>query len=86
MFNNAINYYSIIHLVIYFTLAFIFPNEWILIVILSIIWEILEYGVQIFIGLDLVTETTANHFVDILFNLSGYLIGMFAYNKIILNQ
>ena len=42
MYKNILNLYTIIHFILYFIISFYYPNKWVLIIIISIVWEILE--------------------------------------------
>ena len=41
--DNYLNGWGISHFILYFILAYIYPSEWIFILVCSILWEILEY-------------------------------------------
>ena len=78
MDDHIITIYSIYHFLIYFIIALFYPNKWILILIISILWEILEIFLNfgnkniLFVGSDYWDEIPINKIVDIIFNLAGY--------------
>jgi hypothetical protein len=71
---NILNYYSIIHFIIYFILALFYPNKWIFVIIISILWEILEILLN-YRKSKLWNETKLNKITDVIINLLGYGVG-----------
>ena len=43
IFDNYLDGWAISHFILYFILAYIYPSEWIFILLCGILWEILEY-------------------------------------------
>ncbi len=83
--------YTITHFLIYFIIALYYPNKWIIIIIISIVWEILEillnigYDKILHFGSNYWDEVPMNKVVDVIFNLLGYGAGHL-YQKYILNR
>lgn len=78
MDNNILTLYSITHFLIYFLISLYYPNKWIIIIIISIVWEILEILLNIYnkhilnLNSDYWDEIPMNKIVDISLNLIGY--------------
>lgn len=68
-----INYYSIIHFIIWFIYGKYFKKNWPLFLLLSVGWEIIE----LFIPFNFAIETTMNKITDIFINIIGYSFGIF---------
>ncbi len=91
MDGNIFTLYTITHFLIYFVISLYYPNKWIIIIILSIVWEILEiilnigYNKILNLGSDYWDEIPINKVIDVIFNLLGYGAGHL-YQKYILNQ
>jgi hypothetical protein len=70
--------YTITHFLIYFIIALYYPNKWIIIIIISIVWEILEmllhiaYDKILHVGSNYWDEIPMNKVVDFIVNLLGY--------------
>ena len=67
-----INYYSIIHFIIWFICGKYFNKSWPLFLFLSIGWEIIE----LFIPFSFAIETIMNKIMDIFINIIGYSFGL----------
>jgi hypothetical protein len=67
-----INYYSIIHFIIWFIYGKYFKRKWPLFLFLSVGWEIIE----LFIPFNFAIETTINKITDIFINIIGYSFGI----------
>jgi hypothetical protein len=91
MDKSIFTWYTITHFLIYFVIALYYPNRWITIIILSIVWEILEillnigYNKILHLGDDYWDEVPLNKVVDVIFNLLGYGAGHL-YKKYIWNK
>ena len=78
MDGNVLTLYTITHFLIYFVISLYYPNKWVIIIILSIVWEILElflniaYDKILHIGSDYWDEIPMNKVFDVIFNLLGY--------------
>ena len=78
MDKSIFTWYTITHFLIYFVISLYYPNRWITIIILSIVWEILEILLKIgndkifHINSDYWDEIPLNKVVDVIFNLLGY--------------
>ena len=90
MDGNVCTLYTITHFVIYFIISLYYPNKWIIIIILSVVWEILEmllhiaYDKILHVGSNYWDEISMNKIVDVIFNLLGYGAGHL-FQKYILN-
>jgi type III secretory pathway component EscU len=67
-----INYYSIIHFIIWFTYGKYFNKSWSLFLLLSVGWEIIE----LFIPFNFAIESIMNKIMDIMINIIGYSFGL----------
>ena len=70
-----INYWSIVHILLYILIALFIPNNWWFAIIISIIWEIYEYIMSQMSSNDFYDEVIINRIFDVIFNLLGYYIG-----------
>ena len=75
-FNGCFDYYHILHVLLFIQIGILYPNNYLLIVIISIIWELYEHFMFKFI----IKKSNCNDFIclrieDIFLNLLGYLIG-----------
>ena len=68
---NAINYYSIIHFLIWFLIARYLRISWTVFLTLSIGWELLE----LVLPFNFAIETLANKVLDIIINITGFGLG-----------
>ena len=75
MISNAINLYTILHLLIYIIIGYYYPNKWLHIIIISFLWEIFEYIVHKFNSNSFFKESSTNKIFDIIINLVGYYLG-----------
>jgi hypothetical protein len=91
MDDKIFTWYSITHFLIYFVISLYYPNKWIIIIIISIVWEILEmllnivYNKVLNLGSNYWDEISMNKVVDVMFNLLGYGAGHL-YQKYILHS
>jgi len=69
---NAINYYSIIHFLIWFLIARYSKISWTVFLTLSIGWELFE----LVLPFNFAIETLANKVLDIIINITGYGLGL----------
>ena len=73
---NAINYFSIVHFLIWFLIAKYSKIGWTVFLILSIGWELIE----LVLPFQFATETLTNKVLDIVVNITGFGLGLM-YNK-----
>ncbi len=91
MDGSILTLYTITHFLLYFIISLYYPNKWVTIIILSIVWEVFEMLLNI--GYDKIfniisdywDEVPLNKVVDIIFNLLGYGAGHL-YQKYILRK
>ena len=70
---NAVNHYSALHFIFWFLTARYCKIGWLLFLILSISWELLE----LVLPFNFAAETIQNKIVDIIVNILGYGSGLF---------
>ena len=75
-FNSCVDYWHLLHIVLYILIGLLYPNDYILILIISIIWELYEH----FMFKYLIKKSNCNEFSclrieDVFLNLFGYFIG-----------
>ena len=70
---TIINHYSIIHFIIYYFVGRYTGIRWLLFLLFSFGWEMLELVLQY----DFAIETIPNKFADILVNFIGYGVGLY---------
>lgn len=78
-----IDIWALLHILIFFILTLLFPNQYILLFILGIIWEITEHLLNLYfeyINIKCFTQWWYFRYVDILYNLIGIILA-----KILLN-
>jgi hypothetical protein len=75
MFSKSFNMYSILHVLIYGVLGYFIRNEWLFVIIISILWEVLEYILNKLSNNSLWKEIKINKILDVILNLLGYYIG-----------
>jgi len=68
---SFINYYSVIHFIIWFVYGKYLKKSWPLFLFLSIGWEILE----LFIPFNFAIESSINKITDIFINIIGFSLG-----------
>lgn len=76
LFNSCLDYHHIIHIILYFIIGLIYPNNYFLIFIISIGWELYEHLMFKYV----IKKTNCNDIIcfrieDIFLNLFGYFIG-----------
>ena len=77
IFDNPVNYYSIIHFVEYFIFSFFKFFTFKLAILISLLWEFAE----LFLKYDWARESWANKIIDIYFNLAGFYFGKMFLSK-----
>lgn len=75
-FNSCVDYWHLLHIVLYILIGLLYPNDYSLILIISIIWELYEH----FMFKYLIKKSKCNEFSclrieDVFLNLFGYFIG-----------
>lgn len=75
-FNSCVDYWHLLHVVLYILIGLLYPNDYTLILIISIIWELYEH----FMFKYLIKKSNCNEFSclrieDVFLNLLGYFIG-----------
>ena len=77
----AINFWTIAHFATGFTVGFLgmSPKYAIIIVVL---WEVVEQGLLVPLGICYPPETLLDSIVDIIFGLIGYGIGLFVHSRV----
>ncbi len=75
MIFRIFNEYTILHLIIYIIIGYYYPNKWIFIIIISFLWEIIEYILDKYKMCSFCEEIIMNKIIDIIFNLLGYYLG-----------
>lgn len=89
MFNGSINIYTLLHFYSWFFIALFIPNEWLLAILYSIIWEITEYKLNKSNLIKkewksyLFYEALLNKKIDFVVNLIGYGVGVFFLKNIL---
>jgi hypothetical protein len=73
---NAVNHYSALHFIFWFLTARYSKIGWLLFLILSMSWELLE----LVLPFNFAAETIQNKIADIIVNILGYGSGLF-YNE-----
>jgi hypothetical protein len=76
LFNSCLDYHHISHIILYFIIGLIYPNNYFFIFIISIGWEFYEHLTFKYV----IKKTNCNDIIcfrieDIFFNLFGYFIG-----------
>ena len=74
---TIINHYSIIHFIIYYFIGRYTGISWLLFLLFSFGWEMLELVLQY----DFAIETIPNKIADILVNFIGYGVGLYFKEK-----
>lgn len=78
IFNHPFDCWALSHLLFYIILGFLFPHYWKLILLLSVVWELIEYigyHVEKYV-LDNKNIYWCAKFSDIIVNLIGFIIGL----------
>jgi len=75
-FNSCVDYWHLLHIVLYILIGLLYPNDYTLILFISIIWELYEH----FMFKYLIKKSNCNEFSclrieDVFLNLFGYFIG-----------
>ena len=75
-FNSCVDYWHLLHVVLYILIGLLYPNDYTLILIISVIWELYEH----FMFKYLIKKSNCNEFSclrieDVFLNLLGYFIG-----------
>ena len=70
---TIINHYSIIHFIIYYLFGRYINIRWLLFILISFGWEMLE----LVLPYEFAIETIPNKIADILFNFFGYSAGLY---------
>jgi hypothetical protein len=85
--SNAVNIFSVNHLVLWFVIGYIFPHQYLLLIVVSLAWELLETVIvhqpvlynltktYWFVPEKYWNETIENKCTDILFNTIGFYLG-----------
>jgi len=86
-YNSCFDFWHILHILLYILIGLLFPNNYFIILIISIIWELYEH----FMFKYVVKKVKCKDFIclrfeDILLNLIGYYIGNVIYQIIIRNN
>lgn len=76
LFNGCIDYYHILHVLLFIQIGILYPNNYLIIVIISILWELYEHFMFKFI----IKNSNCIDYIclrieDIFLNLLGYFIG-----------
>ena len=79
---TIINHYSIIHFIFYYLFGRYTNIRWLLFLLISFGWEMLE----LVLPYEFAIETIPNKIADILFNFFGYTTGLYFKGKKIINQ
>jgi len=79
---TIINHYSIIHFIIYYFVGRYTGIRWLLFLLFSFGWEMLELVLQY----DFAIETIPNKIADILVNFIGYGVGLYFKGRKIINH
>jgi len=78
LFNGCLDFWHIAHILLYILIGILYPNNYILIIIISIIWEIYEHFMfKYIIKKSKCNELSCMRIEDIFLNLIGYFIGSF---------
>lgn len=76
LFNGCLDYHYILHIILYILIGLIYPNNYILILIISILWELYEHLMfKYIIKKSNCNDITCCRIDDIFLNLFGYFIG-----------
>jgi len=85
--NKPIDFSTLMHLIIWITIGYYFPNNYLLALLLSILWELFEYMIvkvnifyvftkkYWFVPEKYWNEKIPNTIIDIITNMIGYYIG-----------
>tara|TARA_Y100001970_G_C14182615_1_gene830686 strand:+ start:698 stop:958 length:261 start_codon:yes stop_codon:yes gene_type:complete len=77
IYDNPVNYYSVIHFAEYFIFSFLKFFTLNRAILISLFWEFAE----LLISYDWARESWANKIIDIYFNLSGFYFGQKFFSK-----
>ena len=69
---EAVNYYSVIHFIIWFLAAKYLKINWTVFLVLSFCWELIE----LLLPFNFAVETVINKIFDIIINIIGYSLGL----------
>lgn len=72
-----VDIWALLHILIFFILTFIFPNQYILLFILGIMWEITEHLLGSYfkyINIKCLSQWWYFRYIDILYNLFGIIL------------
>lgn len=76
LFNSCVDYWHLLHIILYILIGLLYPNNYILILFISIIWELYEHFMfKYLIKKSNCTEISCLRIEDIFLNLLGYYIG-----------
>lgn len=75
-FNSCVDYWHLLHIILYILIGLLYPHNYTLILIISIIWEIYEHFMfKYIIKKSNCKEFSCLRIEDIFLNLLGYFIG-----------
>jgi hypothetical protein len=73
---RSLNIHSLLHILLYFVFGYFFPNKWIYAIIISFLWEFLEYLLYYYFPkFTIFKEPLKNKIIDIIMNLIGFYLG-----------
>lgn len=73
-YKSCIDYWHIFHILLYILIGILYPNQYILITILSILWELFEHYSFKYIVL-FCSDPICGRLEDVFLNIIGYIIG-----------
>ena len=93
--NKPIDILTIVHLLIWISIGYIFPNHYLNALLLGILWELFEYYIIVKVNIIYVftkkywfvpekywNERIYNKIIDLIINMMGYYIGSKLFHKI----
>lgn len=80
-YNGCLDIFHILHLILYIIIGIIYPNNYGLILLISILWELYEnFMFKYFVKKSKCKNIICLRFEDIILNIIGYYIGTNIYN------
>jgi hypothetical protein len=76
IFNGCLDYWHVAHVILYILIGLLYPNDYLFVLVISIIWEVYEHFMfKYIIKKSNCNENSCLRIEDIFLNLFGYFIG-----------
>jgi len=77
-YGSCVDYWHLLHILLYILIGILYPNNYIIIILTSIIWEIIEHFIFKYI-MKICNDKICGRIEDIFLNIFGYLLGHLFY-------